>query len=133
MQLIRVTGRQGSPRDVVLLSPAGDGRKYDWRGSWYISMPLGFWTNEWIYHLAGSGIALLPTLRDMRSDRKPTDPPLAHHHREEPVRPPGGHLDASDQGTDRERPAHREAYAAGQGLRLPSTPQHLPGPHGAAR
>jgi hypothetical protein len=75
MRLIRVTGRQGSPRDVVLLSPTGDGRTYDWRGRWYISMPLGFWTNEWIYHLTGSGIALLLVLRDMRSDRKITDPP----------------------------------------------------------
>ena len=75
MRLIRVTGRQGSPRDVILRSPAGDGRKYSWRGRWYISMPLGFWTNEWIYHLTGSGAALLLALRDMRSDRKPTDPP----------------------------------------------------------
>lgn len=74
-KLIRVRGRQGSPRDVVLLSPAGNGGKYDWRGAWYISLPLGFWSNEWIYHLTGSAVALLLVLRDMRSDRKFTDPP----------------------------------------------------------
>jgi hypothetical protein len=75
LQLIRVTGRQGRPRDVVLRSPTGNGKTYSWRGSRYISMPLGFWANEWIYQLTGSGVALLLVLRDMRSNRQPTDPP----------------------------------------------------------
>lgn len=75
IRLIRVAGRQGCPREVVLLNPAGDGRRYGWRGRWYISLPLGFWTNDWVYHLTGSGVALLLVLRDMRSNRKPTNPP----------------------------------------------------------
>ncbi len=74
-KLIRVTGRQGSPRNVVLRSPTGNGKTYSWRGSWYISMPLGFWENGWIYQLTGSGTALLLALRDMRSNRPVSDPP----------------------------------------------------------
>jgi hypothetical protein len=64
-----------SGRRVLLRSPSGNDRTYSWRGGRYISMPLGFWANEWIYRLTGSSVALLLVLRDMRSNRQPTDPP----------------------------------------------------------
>lgn len=74
-KLIQVTGRQGSPRRVVLRSPTGDDAAYRWRGSSHISVPLGFWANEWIYELTGSSVALLLVLQDLRGNRQPTEPP----------------------------------------------------------
>lgn len=74
-KLIKLDSHQGMPKDVTLLSPSGSGKGYSWRGSWYISMPLGFWEREWIYRLSGTAVAFLLVLRDMRSGRRQTDPP----------------------------------------------------------
>ncbi|RKR88116.1 hypothetical protein BDK92_2423 [Micromonospora pisi] len=74
-RLVRLDSRQGMPKDVTLLSPSGTGKAYSWRGSWYISMPLGFWQNEWVYQLSGSAVGFLLVLRDMRSNKTETDPP----------------------------------------------------------
>jgi hypothetical protein len=73
--LIRLDSRQGMPKDVTLLSPTGNGKGYSWRGSWYVSMPIGFWQHEWIYQLSGTATAFVLVLRDMRSDRSDSDPP----------------------------------------------------------
>ncbi|WP_330440527.1 hypothetical protein OHB44_10055 [Micromonospora sp. NBC_00821] len=75
MKLIGIAGGQGRPRNVLLRDPSGNGTTYSWRGNRYISMPLGFWANEWIYRLTGSSVALLLVLRDMRSNRQPSDAP----------------------------------------------------------
>lgn len=75
LKLLEVAGGQGKPRDITLRSPTGDGSVYSWRGNWYIAMPLGFWTNGWIYQLTGSSVALLLVMRDMRSNRNQADPP----------------------------------------------------------
>lgn len=75
LKLIRASRGPGSPRNVLLRSPTGNGRPYSWRGDRYISMPLGFWEHEWIYQLTGSAVALLLVLRDMRSNRSSTNPP----------------------------------------------------------
>lgn len=74
-KLVKLDSRQGMPKDVTLLSPSGSGRGYSWRGSWYISMPIGFWKHEWIYQLSGTAVAFLLVLRDMRSNKPETDPP----------------------------------------------------------
>lgn len=74
-RLVSLAGGQGSPRDVLLRNPSGNGSRYSWRGAWYISMPMGYWENGWIYQLTGSGTSMLLALRDMRSNRLPTDPP----------------------------------------------------------
>jgi len=75
LKLIRASKGLGTPRDVVLRSPTGNGKAYSWRGGRYVSMPLGFWNNEWIYRLTGSAVALILVLRDMRSNRPASDPP----------------------------------------------------------
>ncbi len=75
IKLIRVAGGRGRPRNVLLRSPSGNGTPYRRDIGRYISLPLGFWANEWIYRLTGSSVALLLVLRDMRSNRQPTDPP----------------------------------------------------------
>jgi len=74
-ELIKLKSKPGRPPDVTLLSPSGNGKSYAWRGSWWINMPIGFWANEWIYHLSGLAVAFLLVLRDMRSNRKETNPP----------------------------------------------------------
>ena len=75
LKMIRTTGGPGAPRDILLRNPAGNGGPYSWRGGRYISLPLGFWNNEWIYRLTASAVALLLVLRDMRGGRPTTDPP----------------------------------------------------------
>jgi hypothetical protein len=74
-KMIKTSKRTGMPKDVTLLSPGGTGKGYSWRGSWYVSIPIGFWKQEWIYQLSGSAVAFLLVLRDMRSGRAEGDPP----------------------------------------------------------
>lgn len=73
--LIELKRRPGLPPDVILRNPSGNGKSYSWRGSWWVNMPIGFWENEWIYRLSGIAVAFLLVLRDLRSNRKETDPP----------------------------------------------------------
>ncbi|MFE9190594.1 hypothetical protein ACFYL6_13385 [Micromonospora sp. NPDC007208] len=74
-KLIKLKRSPGLPPDVTLRSPSGSGKSYSWRGSWWINMPVGFWSNEWIYRLSGIATAFLLVFRDMRSNRQEVNPP----------------------------------------------------------
>ncbi|GIF08091.1 hypothetical protein [Actinoplanes siamensis] len=73
-KLINLRRNPGMPPDVTLLHPSGNGESYAWRGSWWINIPVSFWTNRWIYELSAPAVALLFATRDMRSNRKEEQP-----------------------------------------------------------
>ena len=63
-RLIAVERRQGAAPVVTLLDPLGTGKKYSRPIGRYISLPLGFWREQWITVLSGSAVALLIILLD---------------------------------------------------------------------
>lgn len=65
-KLIDLTRAPGTPPTIKLRNPTGDGKAYRRpRGRW-VSVPLDFWSNEWITHLSGSAVALLLVLLELQ-------------------------------------------------------------------
>lgn len=75
-QFVALSRSPGSPPTVTLLDPLGGGAKYTRpRGRW-VTLPLGFWEQQWITHLSGTGVVMLLVLLDLQGGLKwPSDAP----------------------------------------------------------
>jgi hypothetical protein len=62
---ITLERRHGMPPLVTLLSPLGNGASYARPGVPYLSIPIGFWSSQWITTLSGTAIVLLLILLDL--------------------------------------------------------------------
>jgi hypothetical protein len=69
-KMIAVERRQGAAPTVTLLDPLGTGGPYSRPVGQYVSLPLGFWRQQWITVLSGSAAALLIVLLDLQGGRK---------------------------------------------------------------
>jgi hypothetical protein len=69
-QMIAVEHRQGAAPSVTLLDPVDPGKKYTRPAGQYISVPLGFWREQWITTLSGTAVALLIVLLDLQGGLK---------------------------------------------------------------
>ncbi len=69
-KLIAVERRQGIAPTVTRLDPLRTGGKYSRPVGQYISLPLGFWRQQWITVLSGAAVALLIVLLDLQGGRK---------------------------------------------------------------
>jgi hypothetical protein len=69
-KLIAVERGQGIAPTVTLLDPLRTGGKYSRPVGQYVSLPLGFWRQQWITVLSGSAVALLIVLLDLQGGRK---------------------------------------------------------------
>jgi hypothetical protein len=69
-KMIAVARRQGAAPTVTLLDPLGTGLKYSRPAKQWVTVPLGFWRQQWITALSGSAVALLIILLDLQGGRK---------------------------------------------------------------
>jgi hypothetical protein len=69
-KLIAVERRQGAAPTVILLDSLGTGDRYSRPVRRYVSLPLGFWRQQWITVLSGSAVALLIILLDLQGGRR---------------------------------------------------------------
>ena len=68
-KMITVRRERGDSPVITLLDPTGNGSEYK-RYSPYVQVPLGFWREQWIVRLSGSGVALLIVLLDLQGGKK---------------------------------------------------------------
>lgn len=63
---LRINRQPGTPPEITLLNPLGDGKKYKRPMTRYISLPLGFWEQQWITVLTGAATATLIMLLELQ-------------------------------------------------------------------
>jgi hypothetical protein len=63
--MVKLKRRPSYPPEITMLDPSGDGSRYVRPGSPYITLPLGFWQQQWITRLSGTAIALFLILLDL--------------------------------------------------------------------
>jgi hypothetical protein len=63
--MVKLERRPSYPPKIAMLNPLGDGSPYSRPGSPYVTLPLGFWEQQWITRLSGTAIALLLILLDL--------------------------------------------------------------------
>ena len=68
-KFVSLTREAGAPPAIKLNSALGDGRAYYRPRSRWVTLPLGFWQEQWITELSGSGTALLLALLDLQGGR----------------------------------------------------------------
>jgi len=71
--MVKLERRPSYPPEITMLNPSGDGSPYVRPGPPYITLPLGFWQQQWITRLSGTAIVLLLILLDLvgGKDRAP--------------------------------------------------------------
>lgn len=68
-QFLKVKAQRGEVPLVALRSPLGDGKKFKRPAGRWVTLPLGYWKNQWITALSGRGTALLLILLDLQGGR----------------------------------------------------------------
>lgn len=63
--LIAVDRRPGQAPRITLLHTSGSGQPWVEPGTPYVTIPLGMWTNRWIWRLSGKELAVLMALLDL--------------------------------------------------------------------
>lgn len=77
-KFIKLQRTSGRPPTITLRSPLADDKGYKRPSGRWVSVPLTLWSNEWITHLSGSGLALLLVLLELQGGLKSsTDAPSA--------------------------------------------------------
>jgi hypothetical protein len=69
-KMISAVRKRGAAPAVTLLDATGSGGQYKRPGGQYITLPTGFWYEQWITRLSGSAVALLIVLLDLQGGRK---------------------------------------------------------------
>jgi hypothetical protein len=69
-QFLEVQRRSGRPPTLKMLDPAGDGTPYRRPTMPYITLPVGYWEEQWITVLSGIGTAILIVLLDLVGGKK---------------------------------------------------------------
>lgn len=64
-RFVALERRHGMPPLVTLLNPLGDGTPYIRPGAPYVTVPIAFWSSQWIVVLSGTATALLLILLDL--------------------------------------------------------------------
>jgi hypothetical protein len=67
--MVKLKRRPSYPPEITMLDTSGDGSRYVRPGSPYITLPLGFWQQQWITRLSGTAIALLLILLELVGGR----------------------------------------------------------------
>jgi hypothetical protein len=73
-KFIELERRPGLPAKILMLSPRGDGAPYAARGSRWVRVPVGFWSEEWITTLSGGAVALMLVLMELTGGREKPQP-----------------------------------------------------------
>jgi hypothetical protein len=68
-KMIRLERHRGAGPTITLLDPTGTGGDFK-RYRPYVSVPVGFWREQWITRLSGSAVALLIVLLDLQGGMK---------------------------------------------------------------
>ena len=68
-KMITLQRERGVAPTITLLDPTGNGSRYK-RSSPYVTVPLGFWREQWITRLSASAVALLIVLLDLQGGKK---------------------------------------------------------------
>jgi len=69
-RFLEVQRRSGRPPTLRMLDPTGDGTPYRRPTMPYITLPVGYWDEQWITVLSGIGTALLIVLLDLVGGRR---------------------------------------------------------------
>ncbi len=64
-RMVKLERHPSYPPKITMLNPSGDGSPYVRPGYPYITLPLGFWQQQWITRLSGTAIALLLILLEL--------------------------------------------------------------------
>jgi hypothetical protein len=83
-QYLEVERKRGATTQTKLLSPSGDGTPYIRPSSNYVSLPLGFWREQWITELSAVAVALLIILLNHSgAARRVANQPISSSHKRE--------------------------------------------------
>ncbi len=69
-QFLLVDRRGGMPPRITLLNPIGNGTPYSRPTMPYVTLPVGFWEQQWVTVLSGTATALLLVLLDLVGGKK---------------------------------------------------------------
>ncbi|MET8152577.1 hypothetical protein ACIBSW_27575 [Actinoplanes sp. NPDC049668] len=72
--LVQLERRPGMPPTITVLEAPVQEVSLRTK-NWWVNIPIGFWSYEWIYHLSAGAVALIIITRDMRSNLDPSQPP----------------------------------------------------------
>jgi hypothetical protein len=67
---VKVDRHQGRPPQMQLLDPVGSGGAYRRPSTPWVSLPVSYWTEQWITRLSGTATALLIILIDLTSGKR---------------------------------------------------------------